>query len=31
MFLRHLRRTRMIMHVLDASFGQPAEDYLVVS
>ncbi|KAF5827592.1 hypothetical protein DUNSADRAFT_399 [Dunaliella salina] len=30
MFLRHLRRTRMIMHVLDCSMEDPATDYVVV-
>mmetsp|Transcript_22537 Transcript_22537/g.62263 ORF Transcript_22537/g.62263 Transcript_22537/m.62263 type:complete len:729 (-) Transcript_22537:171-2357(-) len=30
MFLRHLRRTRMIMHVVDCSMEDPATDYFVV-
>ncbi len=31
MFLRHLRRTRMLMHVVDCSMADPATDYYVVS
>ncbi|CAK0738001.1 hypothetical protein CVIRNUC_000979 [Coccomyxa viridis] len=30
MFLRHLRRTRGLLHVVDASADDPAADYLVV-
>lgn len=30
MFLRHLRRTRVLLHVVDASAPDPATDYLAV-
>lgn len=30
MFLRHLRRTRVLLHVVDASAADPATDYLAV-
>jgi GTPase len=30
MFLRHLRRTRLLLHVVDASAADPATDYLAV-
>ncbi|XP_024530147.1 probable GTP-binding protein OBGC2 [Selaginella moellendorffii] len=30
MFLRHLRRTRLILHVVDASADNPVEDYKVL-
>lgn len=30
MFLRHLRRTRVVLHVVDASAADPATDYLAV-
>jgi ribosome-binding ATPase YchF (GTP1/OBG family) len=30
MFLRHLRRTRALMHVVDASAEDPATDYYAV-
>ena len=30
MFLRHLRRTRVILHVVDASAQDPATDYWAV-
>jgi hypothetical protein len=30
MFLRHLRRTRAILHVVDASAADPATDYWAV-
>jgi GTP-binding protein len=30
MFLRHLRRTRIILHVVDASAADPATDYYAV-
>lgn len=30
-FLRHLRRTRITLHVLDGSAEDPAIDYFVVS
>ena len=29
-FLRHLRRTRVLLHVVDASAADPATDYLAV-
>jgi GTPase involved in cell partitioning and DNA repair len=31
MFLRHLRRTRMLMHVIDAADQDPVTDYFTVS
>jgi GTPase involved in cell partitioning and DNA repair len=31
MFLRHLRRTRALMHVVDASAEDPATDYYAAS
>ena len=30
MFLRHLRRTRSLLHVVDASVADPASDYRAV-
>lgn len=30
MFLRHLRRTRVLVHVVDASSPDPVEDYTVL-
>jgi GTPase involved in cell partitioning and DNA repair len=30
MFLRHLRRTRLLLHVVDAATADPATDYLAV-
>ncbi len=30
MFLRHLRRTRALLHVIDASVADPASDYVAV-
>lgn len=30
MFLRHLRRTRIILHVVDAAAADPATDYYAV-
>eukprot|EP00951_Prasinocladus_malaysianus_P018974 scaffold153036_cov41-Prasinocladus_malaysianus.AAC.2 len=31
MFLRHLRRTRVLMHVVDAADADPVTDYFTVS
>lgn len=30
MFLRHLRRTRVLIHVVDASTPDPVDDYSVL-
>jgi len=30
MFLRHLRRTRVLIHVVDASTTDPVDDYSIL-